>query len=81
MADLDQVIADAVPDLARLSVIAEALPALKAERLAIWRRLRSVEPPVPQRLIGDASGVTPEAIINAFRSADAKEAQEAQVRS
>lgn len=72
---LDQVVADAEPDLVRLRFIADALPSLKAERLAIWRRLRAQVPPVPQRVIGDASGVSPEAVVNAFRSAEAREAK------
>lgn len=56
-------------------VISEHTTALEeayAERLALYRRARELDPPVPFGRVGEAAGVTEVAVIQAIRKSDAK---------
>lgn len=49
---------------------------LYARRTAIFEELRGTDPPTPQRLIAEASGITEVAVIQAIRKRRARVAKE-----
>lgn len=63
-------------ELAKIRRLLEAVPGLYERRLELWNEAQQLQPRILQRELAELSGVTEEAVVQAFRKARRNAASE-----